>query len=128
MREQKKRGRKPRGDQPVSKHKVDECAQCRRVMPLPGRGLCGKCYSAALNAEKGKPGRRNQAESPAADDRGGKAVSDVCATTQESGIFWLFAGEAELLATVQELAKKDRRDVRNEVLCIIEEYVGRGEA
>lgn len=123
----------------VANHQVAECKGCKRVMPLPGRGLCGKCYSRALKDEKGRAVKKKPAVSQPADhdDTGeGKTVvtESVAAPEKQApcimepskpptGIDWLFAGEEALLEKVQVLAKKDRRDVRCEVLCIVEEYL-----
>lgn len=135
-----KRGRKRTGK--PGRQKVAACAKCQRVMPLPGRGLCGKCYSIVLKNEvkgNGRTAKENPVvNQPAAhDDAGnGKTVATEsvkapekqapCSTMpsdKPSGIDWLFSGEEELLEKVKELARKDRRDVRCEVLCIIEDYL-----
>lgn len=129
-----KRARQPTGK--TGKHKVAACSKCHRVMPLPGRGLCGKCYSATLKSEailnsvdQGKVSGKVRTEKPAVSQPAAQIptenVNPVVPEVPKpsfSGIDWLFAGEADLLAKVEDLARKDRRDVRNEVLCIIEAY------
>lgn len=114
-----------------SKHRVGECAECKRVMPLPGRGLCGKCYAAALKAEcrTGKARGRAVAEKPPVDGcapvavplaEAGSAVP-VCGVADP--LAWLFAGEEEMMLRIAEAARQQRRDVRNQVLFYLDQVV-----
>ncbi len=104
------------------KHKVAECKECRRVIPLPGRGLCGRCYAAALKDEgrTGKARGRAVAEKPPVAE-----CAPVAVPLAEAGhadpVTWLFAGEEAMLNRIAEAARKERRDVRNQVLFYLDQ-------
>lgn len=109
-----------------------KCVRCGEVKVIQGRGACPACYyhvrkeegtvaKGAFKMPAEKPVPVKPAAAPVEDK--GKTVVTEAARPALSGIDWLFAGEAELQAKVEELARKDRRDVRNEVLCIIEAYL-----
>lgn len=108
----------------VASHRVAECKECKRVMPLPGRGLCGKCYGLALKAE-GKPAQQKTAvaepASPIDDGRG--TIMYEAVNPLPAGIDWLFAGEEEMRKKIEAAAKAQRRDVRQQVLFYLDQTI-----
>lgn len=106
----------------VSKHRVAECGSCKRVMPLPGRGLCGKCYSAALKAEGKKDKPRHQVRSDEPLPTAG-TIDQGHLPAMPSGLDWLFAGDDEMRAKIEAAAKKERRDVRQQVLFYLDQII-----
>lgn len=109
----KARDKKPAGK--PSKHKIGPCAnpECKRVMPLPGRGLCGKCYSAALKAER-SPAPRVVLGAVAGDQAGHKLVIS-------------FVGEdVKLFERLLAAARSSRRAMVDQVLFLIEEALPAG--
>lgn len=114
----------PMKNHPTNKHKVDACKECGRVMPLPGRGLCGKCYGRVLKAEVEQSGpKRTQSISPAVTD---SPVRDAGAVPGWSGwVDLVFAGDELLLEKIQTEAAKERRDIRQQLLWIIDRHYHR---
>lgn len=106
----------------VANHRVAECKECKRVMPLSGRGLCGKCYGRALKAEV-KPAPQKAVVVPPASPVESKTVVTEAVKPLSAGIDWLFAGEEAMRQKIEAAAKSQRRDVRQQVLFYLDQAI-----
>lgn len=112
--------------------KVAACASCGRVKPITGRGMCGTCHTKAVKADRAagipirKPGRK-KSEGGSDHHRG---VCDPPPVVRRDSpapfsFGWqdqLFAGEEKLLARLNKEAAKERRDLKQQMLYIVEMY------
>lgn len=109
-----------------SKHRVAACAECKRVLPLSGRGLCGRCYQRVLKAEVASSGPK-RARKPVAAEAAVPLVHrdppcEMSPTPSADALLIHFVGEDQaLLRTLREVAKKARRSVEDQILYILEE-------
>lgn len=111
---------------------VRKCIRCGEMKVIQGRGACPACYyhvrkeegtvaKGAFKMPAEKPVRVQPAADPAEDK--GKTVVTEAVRPSSSGIDWLFAGEEELLAKVEAAARKERRDLRQQVLFYLDQVV-----
>lgn len=104
----------------ATKHKVGPCANpaCGRVMPLPGRGLCGKCYSAVLKTEKGGGALRGELRQDTARPR-----TPSCGVQELQVVITFAGGDKALLEKLEVSAQQSRRSVENQVLFLLEDVL-----
>jgi len=117
---------------------VRKCSRCGEVKVIQVRGVCSACYY-HVRKEEGRPipGRgmpsattvKAAAEKPPVESVAAPIArvekAPPCTMTplpSPDVISFLFRDEDALLEKVTALARKDRRDVRSEVLCILEAY------
>lgn len=100
-----------------TKHKIGPCKECSRVLSLPGRGLCGRCYSRALKA--GGPVRVKSSTDASQQVSVGKSAP-LTSTFVDLRIVFL-GDDVTLFEKLSSLAKSSRRSVGDQVLFLIEE-------
>lgn len=121
-----KAGRPQTFNPETTKHKIAGCKQCGRVMPLPGRGLCPRCYGRVLKAEKeGTNVETSQQQAKASAPAPAPAKSEYAKILKQIDhdvwIDVLFIGEDEIKRSILDLAKQSRRDPRQQILFMIEQ-------
>lgn len=108
-----KRNQVPKGKvkDMAGKKPVRVCANCKETKPILGRGLCPGCYHKARKVEA--MAAAPQEVAPAVD--GANHPVDCMAV--------LFAGEDEMRAKIEAAARKERRDVRQQVLFYLDQVI-----
>lgn len=117
----------------MSGKKVAACVTCGRMKPITGRGMCGTCHPKAVKADRAagipvrKPGRQKSEGEPGRQEIIGSQPPPVFCRDPKApfSVGWqdqLFVGEDQLLARLNREAAKERRDLKQQLLYIVESY------
>lgn len=109
---------KTKGKEMSGKKPVRVCAACKETKPILGRGLCPSCYHKARKAEACAKPIKDQTKT----ERIEQIVPKFCQPVV-TDMDWFFDGDDELREKILAAAKKERRDVRQQILFYLDQII-----
>lgn len=113
-----KRNKVKKGKEMAGKKPVRVCANCKETKPILGRGLCPACYHRARKAETGAKPINDQTKTELIEE-----TMPMVRQPAVTDLVWLFDGEDEMRAKIEAAAKKERRDVRQQILFYLDQII-----